>query len=142
MVPYDAGASDVIREGGPGRRGAGHAGAGDARGTLDCLQDAINHAVQCGDRTTLFGTLEFAVATLVEIGRPTLALLAACAAASGHWTVFGGEARAALGRAIAQARCELGPEQADALWARVEALSYEDMVDYLRAEFSQEIAST
>jgi hypothetical protein len=118
-----------------------HAGRGDARGTLDCLQDAINHAAQCGDRATLFGTLEFAVATLVEIGRPTLALVAACAAASGHWTIFGGEARAALERAIAQARCELGPEQADALWARVEALSYEDMVEHLRAELSQAIAS-
>ena len=44
--------------------------------------------------------------------------------------------------AIAQARHDLGPEQADPLWARVEAMSYDELVEYLGVEFDLAIAST
>ena len=45
-------------------------------------------------------------------------------------------------RAFVQAREELGSDAADELSARVEAMSYDEMVHYLRAELDRAIGST
>jgi hypothetical protein len=66
----------------------------------------------------------------------------AFSAARSSWAGFGGESLEAQQRAIAQARHDLGPERFDTLWTRVEAMSYDETVDYLHAELDRAIAST
>jgi len=55
---------------------------------------------------------------------------------------LGGESREAHDQAIARARRDLGPEQADTLWVRVEAMSYDETVEYVRSHLDRAIAST
>ena len=135
----DAGASDVIRNSALIQLATVKAGLGDARGTLECLREGFEHSVAWGDRAT-FGALAFGVAPLVEIGQPELAVVFAAAATFS--AQFGGESMAILQRALTQARQELGAGAADELSARVEAMSWDDMVHYVRAELERAIEST
>jgi predicted ATPase len=135
----DAGASDVVRNLALVHVAMLRAELGDVRGTLECLRDGFQRSVEWGDRST-FGAVAFGTVALVEIDRPELALV--FAAAGTFSGPLGGESLEKQQRAIARARDELGAEQADALTARVTAMSYDEMVDYLRAELDLAIAST
>lgn len=65
----------------------------------------------------------------------------AFAAATTFSGQLGGESLENQQQAVAHARDELGAEHADALTARVESMSYDEMVDYLRTELDRAIAS-
>jgi len=135
----DAGASDVVRPVVLMHVATLRAEFGDARGTLECLRDGFERAVEWGDRSA-FGAIGFAVVPLVQIGRSELAL--AFSAASAFTSPLGGYWLEAQQGAIARARDEVGPEHADALTARIEAMSYDEMVEYLGAELDRAIGST
>jgi hypothetical protein len=135
----DAGASDVVRPIALMHVATLRAELGDARGTLECLRDGIERAVEWGDRSA-FGAIGFGVIPLVQIGRPELALTVS--AASTFTTPLGGYWRDAQQEAIARARGEVGAECADALTARIESMSYDEMTEHLRAEVDLAIEST
>jgi hypothetical protein len=134
----DAGASDVVRPIVLMHVATLRAEFGDARGTLECLRDGFERAVEWGDRSA-FGAIGFAVVPLVQIGRPELALT--ISAASTFTSSLGGYWREAQQGAIARAREEVGAEHADALTARIEAMSYDEMAEHLRAELDLAIGS-
>jgi hypothetical protein len=133
----DAGASDVVRPIVLMHVATLRAEFGDARGTLECLRDGFERAVEWGDRSA-FGAIGFGVVPLEQIGRPELAL--AISAASSFTSPLGGYWLEAQQGAIARARDVVGPEQADALTARIESMSYDEMVDYIGAELDRAIA--
>ena len=97
----DAGASDVVRPIVLMHVATLRAEFGDARGTLECLRDGFERAVEWGDRSA-FGAIGFAVVPLVQIGRPELALT--INAASTFTSSLGGYWREAQQGAIARAR--------------------------------------
>jgi hypothetical protein len=134
----DAGASDVVRPIVLMHVATLRAEFGDARGTLECLRDGFERAVEWGDRSA-FGAIGFGVVPLVQIGRPELALT--ISAASTFTSPLGGYWREAQQGAIARARDEVGAEHADALTARIESMSYDEMTEHLRSELDRAIAS-
>jgi len=95
--------------------------------------------VASGDRAN-FAAIAFGVAPLVEIGEHQLAVV--FAAAAGFSGPLGGASLETEQRALTQAREELGPDSADEIKSRVAAMSYDEMVHYLRAELDRAIGST
>ena len=135
----DAGASDVVRPIALIHVATLRAEFGDARGTLECLRDGIERAVEWGDRSA-FGAIGFGVVALAQIGRPELAVT--ISAASTFTSPLGGYWMEAQQGAIARARDEIGAERADALTARIKAMSYDEMTEHLRVEIERAIEST
>ncbi len=134
----DAGASDVVRPIVLMHVATLRAEFGDARGTLECLRDGIERAAEWGDRSA-FGAIGFGVVPLVQIGRPELALT--ISAVSTFTSPLGGYWIDAQETALARARGAVGAERADGLKARIEAMSYDEMVDHLQAELDRAITS-
>jgi predicted ATPase/class 3 adenylate cyclase len=135
----DAGASDVVRPHALVHLAALRAQFGDARGSLECLRDGFERYVEWGDRATL-GLLAFGAVPLVATGHPELSL--AMATAMTRYSPLGGETHQATQRAVARARDEVGAERANTLVARVETMTYDEVVAYLGAEFDRALAST
>lgn len=135
----DAGASDVVRPHALLYLAALRAQFGDDRGSLECLRDSFERSVEWGDRATL-AMLAFGAVPLVETGHPELAL-AMVTAMTKHSNSLGGETLDATQRAVGRARDEIGGERADSLIARVEAMSYDEMVEYLGTELDNAVAS-
>jgi hypothetical protein len=111
---------------------------GALEGALREAEEALEVAREIGNPSQL--AISFGAAPLVEIDQPALA--ASFAAAAGFSGPLGGTSLEAEQRALAQAREELGPDVADEISARVEAMSWDEMVDYVRAELDGAIRST
>ena len=137
-----AGASDVMFGHALGYVAAIWGLLGDASRCLAGFQDAVRHFVDCGDHSGLSGAMTHGAAPLVAIGEPALAV-AFCAVARGQGVeIFAGGARATTEQALAAARDSLGPDEYDSLWARCEAMSYDDAVAHILAELDTAIASS
>jgi len=96
--------------------------------------------VDCGDRTTLMGLFAIGTSSLVDVGRPELAVAYAAVSAGSGLSNLGGDALQSQQRALAAAREELGPEQYDAVWARFEAMPYDDAVVNILADLDRAIS--
>ena len=138
----DAGASDVVRGNCLAFVAAVRSELGDRRGCLETFGLAVSHFVDTGDRVGLCGALQLGSSSFVRIGRPQFAVVCAAVAAGQGIQQLGGDTLDDLSAALGRARGELGSEQYDEVWARFQAMSYDDAVAEIRAEIDRALDET
>jgi hypothetical protein len=137
-----AGASDVVRGNCLGFMATVRAELDDRRGCLEAFGVAVDHFVETGDRTGLAGALVLGSSSFAEIGEPGLAVECAAIAAGQGIQHLGGLTLQAHNDALGRAREELGLDQYDELWARFEAMPFDDAIARVLAQLDSAINAT